>query len=178
MNSHNTNTTLGIIPPSTRSHRILLFNEYLTLCPLPIPNAMPMQPCPFLTPHDFVTTERKYHILIHTINPSPNHPVVAGYSPTPNRRCQLPITYPMTAPPFHPYLLQPCLQLLKLAFLDDQSLIIEILDDEVMLVLVDLQDDGFDGGIAFHQDTLQRGSVWLFEEDDVRMVTFDGFWHV
>ncbi len=32
-----------------------------------------------------------------------------------------------------------------------------------MLVLVDLQDDGFDGGIAFHQDTLHRsGSLLVF----------------
>lgn len=40
-----------------------------------------------------------------------------------------------------------------MALLDDQGLIVEILDNVVMFVLIDFEDDGFDGGVAFDQDT-------------------------
>ena len=41
-------------------------------------------------------------------------------------------------------LFHPCLQSLQLALLDYKRLVIQILDNVVMLLLVDLQDDGFD----------------------------------
>lgn len=54
------------------------------------------------------------------------------------------------------HLLQPDLETLQLALLDHQCLIIQIFDDVVMLVLVDLEDDRFDGGITFNEDAWAR----------------------
>lgn len=50
------------------------------------------------------------------------------------------------------YLLKPQLQLLQLALLDHERLVVQVFDDVVVFVLVDLEDDGFDGGVAFDED--------------------------
>ena len=50
------------------------------------------------------------------------------------------------------YLVQPRFKLQQLAFLDHEGLIVEVLNDVVVLVLVDLENNGFDGGVAFDED--------------------------
>ena len=37
-------------------------------------------------------------------------------------------------------------------FLDDDSLLVQVFDDEVVVDAVDVDDDGLDGGIALDQD--------------------------
>lgn len=49
-------------------------------------------------------------------------------------------------------LFEPLLQTGQLALLDDKGLIVEILDNVVMFILIDFEDDGFDGGVALDQD--------------------------
>lgn len=52
------------------------------------------------------------------------------------------------------YSSQPFLQVLQLALLDDQvAVVIEVLHDVVMTLLVVLEDDGLDGGIALDKDS-------------------------
>ena len=69
-------------------------------------------------------------------------------------------------------LFQAGLEFLQLALLDHQGLVVQILDDEVVLVLVDLQDDGFDGRIAFDQHALHscqyRSSLHVVARRDVQ----------
>ena len=50
------------------------------------------------------------------------------------------------------HFLQPALQPLQLALFNDKSLVIEIFDDVVVLLLVDLENDGFNGRVAFDQN--------------------------
>ena len=50
------------------------------------------------------------------------------------------------------HLLEPQLQFRQLALLDHEGLVVEIFDDVVVFVLVDFEDDGFDGGVAFDED--------------------------
>jgi hypothetical protein len=38
------------------------------------------------------------------------------------------------------------------AFLDNERLVIQLLDDEVVLLAVDFDDYGLDGGVAFNED--------------------------
>lgn len=49
------------------------------------------------------------------------------------------------------HILQSPLQLADHVFLDDDTLLVEVLDDEVMVLTVDVHDDGLDGGIALDQ---------------------------
>ena len=51
------------------------------------------------------------------------------------------------------YLLQSVLQRSQLALFHHESLVVQVLDDIVMLVLVDFEDDGLDGGITFDEYT-------------------------
>ena len=50
------------------------------------------------------------------------------------------------------YLIQSGLQEGQLLLLDDQRGVVQILDDEIVPLGIDLQDDGFDGGITFHKN--------------------------
>lgn len=50
------------------------------------------------------------------------------------------------------YILELLLEELHHVLLDDDALLVEVLDDEVVVDAVDVDDDGFDGGIAFDQD--------------------------
>lgn len=49
------------------------------------------------------------------------------------------------------HLFEPLLQAGELALLDNEGLIVEIFDDVVMLIMIDLENDGFDGRITFDQ---------------------------
>jgi hypothetical protein len=49
------------------------------------------------------------------------------------------------------HILQSSLQLADHVFLDNDTLLVEVLDDEVMVFTVDVHDNGLDGGIALDQ---------------------------
>lgn len=51
------------------------------------------------------------------------------------------------------YICETLLQLVKLSFFDDNSLIIEVFDDEVVEFLIDLVDDGFDARVTLDQNS-------------------------
>ncbi len=50
------------------------------------------------------------------------------------------------------YLVKLFLETWKLDFLDDEGLVVQVFDDVIVLLLVDLKDNGFDRGVAFDQD--------------------------
>ena len=52
------------------------------------------------------------------------------------------------------YLSKPILQVLELAFLDDKvSVIVQVLDDVVVPFFVVFENDGFDGRVAFDENS-------------------------
>lgn len=51
------------------------------------------------------------------------------------------------------HLRQPNFQILQLTIFDHESLIVKILDNVIVPLLIDFEDDGFDGGITFDQDS-------------------------
>ncbi len=59
-----------------------------------------------------------------------------------------------------PHLVEPQLQPWQLALFDDEGLVVEVLDDVVVVVLVDFEDDGFDGGVAGDEDAYGGGVRW------------------
>ncbi len=59
-----------------------------------------------------------------------------------------------------PHLVEPQLQPWQLALFDDEGLVVEVLDNVVVVVLVDFEDDGFDGGVAGDEDAYGGGVRW------------------
>ena len=55
------------------------------------------------------------------------------------------------------HVIQPHLEDLQHALLDDERLVIEFFNDEVVLLAVDLHNDGFDGRVAFDEHACGRG---------------------
>lgn len=53
-------------------------------------------------------------------------------------------------------LVQSLFKVQKLAFLNDQVLVVEIFDYIIMLILIYLEDDGFDGCIALNEDSFNK----------------------
>ncbi len=74
-------------------------------------------------------------------------------------------------------------------------MVVEVFDDVVVFVLVDFEDDGFDGGVAFDEDACLGGGLGRFRKNGEvrgeggevgggeggkvgwREGTFDGFGH-
>lgn len=49
------------------------------------------------------------------------------------------------------YLFEPLFEAIQLVPLDHQMLVVEVLHDVVVVLLIDLQDDGLDGRITLHK---------------------------
>lgn len=62
------------------------------------------------------------------------------------------------------YLVKPHLEDVQHAFIDNERLVIQLLDDEVVLLAVDFDDYGFDGGVAFNKDAWVNNTLVLFIE--------------
>lgn len=62
------------------------------------------------------------------------------------------LTQPRKRKRIEAYLFESLFQAWQLALLDNEGLIVEIFDDVVMFVLINFEDDGLDGGIAFNQN--------------------------
>lgn len=73
-------------------------------------------------------------------------PVVAGYWRVSKHHVS---TWRGVGQQPHVYLVKLLLETWKLDFLDDEGLVVQVFDDVIMLLLVDLKDDGFDRRIAF-----------------------------
>jgi hypothetical protein len=50
------------------------------------------------------------------------------------------------------YLVKPHLEDLQHAFFDNERLVVQLFDDEIVLLAVDFDDYGFDGGVALYED--------------------------
>lgn len=60
---------------------------------------------------------------------------------------------------FDTNLIKPLLQLLHLLLLHNQGLVIQVFNDKIVLLLIDLLDDGFYGRVALYEDACMREST-------------------